>query len=76
MIPPPSRAPKWLQEMQARIEARAINMRVLLHNFDTDNSGTVDVHELRSGLKRVGMHLNEQEFLELLEVRMYYHSIP
>ena len=67
-VPGPSGSPVWLRRIRTHVEANSLNIRVLLLNFDADNSGTIDIDELRSGLARVGIQLNEQEFLELLEL--------
>ena len=42
--------------------------------FDTDGGGTIDYEELRDGLQRLEIHLDEDEFDELAEFWDHDHS--
>lgn len=62
------RRPKWWNSMVQTIESKTTNVRQTFRKFDADCSGTVDYEECYSGLKSLGVFLDDVEFEELLSI--------
>ena len=62
-----AKRPIWWEEMRAKIEAKATNVRTLFRMFDADKSGTVDAR-FRDGLHYINVELSDREFAELLDM--------
>ena len=49
-------------------EEEMIDLKEMLKNMDTDNSGTITFEELKSGFAKLGSKLSEVEVRQLIDV--------
>jgi len=55
-----------LMDLLRRAAEKGVNVQECFEFFDADKSGTIDEHEFRSGLKKLGVVLTQTEVQDIM----------